>query len=370
MTTDFDDLLAAFSESVSEVLRSKCDRRTVHGYYDGKNDLDAALWLTAVELGWLGVGVDEAAGGLGLGVAGLDVLHRQLGAAAAPGPFLSTLVGAQWLSRQAGSGETAAVVQQIVAGELTLGIPVAPGGAATPLRAGRLAGTSAPLLIPASAGMAVIEVENEAGRALALVAVGEKSARLEGIELWDRTRRVGRLACEGVAPLLVVPDADGAAGNLLRRYFALAVAGDCVGAARAIAGQTVAYLKDRQQFGRPLASLQALKHRVAKMFVAIVEAEQQLEHAIEAASLESPSAVLWAFLAKASASEAFYFVADDCLQLHGGVGFTWEFDCHIFLKRALLARELCGDNRAMRNLAAEALALAAREGRSTADIAA
>ena len=150
----------------------------------------------------------------------------------------------------------------------------------------------------------------------------------------------------------------------------MAIAADCVGGARAIAEQTVGYLKERQQFGRPLASFQALKHRVANLYVAVVEAEQALEHAVDAAACNTDSASMWAALAKAAASDAYFFVAADCVQLHGGVGFTWEFDCHIFLKRALLNRQLAGDNSALRDLAASRLAEATLAGITTAEFAA
>lgn len=178
------------------------------------------------------------------------------------------------------------------------------------------------------------------------------------------------MICDNVAPTAMFPDPHGRAVDRLRRHLALAIAADCVGGARAIAAQTLGYLKERHQFGRPLASFQALKHRVADLYVAIVEAELALEHAVEAASLDTASASMWAALAKAAASDAYFFVASDCVQLHGGVGFTWQFDCHLFLKRALLNRQLAGDNDALRDWAASRLAEAARAGITTADFAA
>jgi alkylation response protein AidB-like acyl-CoA dehydrogenase len=368
--TSFEEDLRTFSESIGEVLQAECDCRKVHGYFDRENDLDLALWHRAKELGWFAIGVSEEFGGLGLGPRGLDVLFRSLGRSLAPGPFHSTLAGAQWLAECAPPETAAQFIQAIVAGELSLGIPAVPGGALMKIEAGRIRGESEALLIYPWAQLCILPVSDEGQAGFALVPVGDGHAQIAQIELWDRTRSIGRVKCENIAPTALIPDPHGRAVDILRRHLALAIAADCVGGARAIAEQTLGYLKERQQFGRPLATFQALKHRVANLYVAIVEAEQALEHAVEAAALGTASASMWAALAKAAASDAYFFVASDCVQLHGGVGFTWQFDCHLFLKRALLNRQLAGDNDALRDLAANRLTEAARAGLTTAEFAA
>jgi alkylation response protein AidB-like acyl-CoA dehydrogenase len=368
--TSLDEDLRTFTESIDEVLLTECDRRKVHGYVDHENDLDLALWGRAHELGWLAIGVTEEFDGLGLGARGLDMLFRSLGRNLAPGAFYSSLTGAQWLSECAPPGTAAPIIRQIVAGDLSLGIPAAPGGVPMKIERGRITGESEALLIGRAAQLCILPVSDAGQAGFALVAVGPGHAQIAQIELWDRTRSMGRVKCDNIAPVAVVPDPQGRALDRLRRHMALAIAADSVGGARAIVDQTVAYLKERQQFGRPLASFQALKHRVADLYVAIVEAEEALGHAIEAVGADTPSASMWAALAKAAASDAYFFVASDCLQLHGGVGFTWQFDCHLFLKRALLNRQLAGDNDSLRDFAASQLAEAARVGISTADFAA
>ena len=369
--TSLDEDLLTFSESIGDVLQAECDRHKVHGYFDGENDLDVALWRRAKDLGWLAIGVAEEFEGLGLGPRGLDVLFRALGRNLAPGPFLSTLVAAQWLSECAPPATAAQCMQGIIAGEVSLGIPALPGsGAAMKIEAGRITGESEPLLISPWARLCILPVSDAGQPGFALVAIGDGRARIAQMDLWDRTRNIGRVSCENVAPAAVISDPLGRAVDLLRRHMALAIAADSVGGARAIAEQTVGYLKERHQFGRPLASFQALKHRAADLYVAIVEAEQALEHAVEAATLDTPSASMWAALAKAAASDAYFFVASDCLQLHGGVGFTWQFDCHVFLKRALLNRQLAGDNDALRDFAADKLSEASLAGVTTAEFAA
>lgn len=368
--TSFDDDLRTFSESIGDVLQDECDRRKVHAYFDHENDLDRQLWHRAAELGWLAIGVPEAFDGLGMGPRGLDALFRSLGRNLAPGPFHPTLAGAQWLSECAPRETAVPLIQQIVAGDLSLGIPASPGGTAMKMTDGAVRGESEALLIYPWSQQCILPVVDAGQAGFALIPIGEGRAQIAPIELWDRTRNLGRVTCDNVAPTAVIADSDGRAVDRLRRHLALAIAADCVGGARAIADQTLGFLKERQQFGRPLASFQALKHRVANLYVAIVEAEQSLEHAVEAAALDTASASMWAALAKAAASDAYFFVASDCVQLHGGVGFTWQFDCHIFLKRALLNRHLAGDNDALRGLAADRLAEAARSGVTTAEFAA
>jgi alkylation response protein AidB-like acyl-CoA dehydrogenase len=368
--TSFDEDLRTFSESIGEVLQAECDRRKLHAYFDGQNDLDHVLWDRAKELGWIAIGVSEEFGGLGLGSRGLDVLFRSLGRSVAPGPFHPTLAGAQWLSECAPPDMAAQFIRGIVAGDLPLGIPAAPGGAPMKIEDGRITGESEALLIGPWARLAILPVSDHGKAGFALVPVGEGHAEIARIELWDRTRSIGRVKCDNVVPAGVIPDPHGRAVDLLRRYLALAIAADCVGGARAIAEQTLGYLKQREQFGRPLASFQALKHRVANLYVAVVEAEQVLEHAVDSAACNTASASMWAALAKAAASDAYCFVAADCVQLHGGVGFTWEFDCHIFLKRALLSRHLAGDNSTLRDLAASRLSEATLAGTTTAEFAA
>src|SRR4030095_14815518 len=115
---------------------------------------------------------------------------------------------------------------------------------------------------------------------------------------------------------------------------ALAIAGDSLGGARAIFEQTIEYMKNREQFGRSIALFQALKHRAADLFAALSLNEQIVDHGVETASHRTFDAGFWAALAKAQSSETYVSISSDCVQLHGGVGYTWEFDVHLFLKRA------------------------------------
>ncbi len=332
--------LQALREGVAEVLSAECGSREVHAFVDGASALDDKLWRQAASLGWLGIGLPEELGGLGLGAAGLDVLHTELGRRVAPGPFIATLSAAQWLA-EAGRGEWAG---KVAAGELKIAVPAAAG--------------SDLLLGSADSGLAVIRTPD----GFALVEPGQGALVPE--PMWDRTRA----ACVLRGEARTVATIEAAAGRSLDRWMSLAVAADSIGAGEAIAGQTVEYMKARVQFGKPIGSFQALKHRAADQAISLAANRHLVAQAVEAA--DAPPGDLWAAIAKASATDAFKEVAADCVQLHGGIGHTWEYDCHLYVKRARLNEMLVASNAARRDFAAAELAAVTRAGGTVAELAA
>jgi alkylation response protein AidB-like acyl-CoA dehydrogenase len=359
----------ALRESVAEVLLNECDSRAVHDYIDGKSELDRAIWRQAAELGWLAVALPEADGGLGLGARGLQVLNRELGERTAPGPFMPTLCVAQWLSKVGSEAQRAEFLAPIVAGELTAAIPAALE-CVKPLRlAGDKVTGQVDVLGSVDAGIVVLPVgSGEQAEALAVVRLGGAGTALEPLEMWDRTRQVCRLECKDAPVAALIADPDGTLAARLGSYVAVAVAADSLGAADNIARKTVEYLKERVQFERPIASFQAIKHRAADLIAKITTQDNLLEQAVQSLDKDWPDADMWARLAKAGATEAFVFVAADCIQLHGGVGHTWEFDPHIYAKRARLNEFLLNNNRALRDNAVKSLAKAIGEGRTTTEL--
>ncbi len=152
------------------------------------------------------------------------------------------------------------------------------------------------------------------------------------------------------------------------RAMALATAADSRGGARSITERTIAYMKTREQFGQPIAGFQALKHRAADLATKLAVMDEMVAHAVHRTAADEPDADIWASLAKAEVTEAFVFVATDCVQLHGGVGFTWDYDPQMFLKRARLNEVLIMANPALRDRAAAGLAAATRAGHSALEL--
>jgi alkylation response protein AidB-like acyl-CoA dehydrogenase len=361
--------LEALRESVERVLAIECDSRAVHAFIDGKSALDRTIWTRAAELGWLAAALPEAWGGLGLGPQGLQVLHTELGRRVAPGPFIATLSLGQWLAEIGGSELQERYLPTLADGSLTAAVPVSIGpGAALRLADGRVDG-QLDVLGSNDARLVAVPVGSAgAVEAWALVEPDGAAIALTHREMWDRTRQVCTLTCAGGAIAGLLPDPDGAVGRRLRRHVGLAVAADSVGGASTIAHRTTEYLKTRIQFERPVASFQAIKHRAADLVAAIATQDHALEQGAESAALDLADADMWASLSKVGATDMFAFVSGDCIQLHGGVGHTWEFDPHIYAKRAGLNEALAWDNRALLDFAAEALAKATRDGRVTTEL--
>ncbi len=362
--------LAALRDSIADVLKSECDSRKVHVWQDRENDLGPAMWRQAVELGWLGLPLPEADGGLGLGVRGLQILNRELGRYAAPGGFIPTLCVAQWLASVADSEQRAALLGAVLAGETAFAVPALLEGAGAVVlsESGNTVSGTIDLLDCAAGSVATVYAVVPLAGAWAVVRIDGASARAEVIEGWDLTRNISRLECSAAPIVARIADADGRAGALLGSYLAVALAADSVGGADGIARKTVEYLKERVQFDRVVATFQALKHRAADLIGHITTQEALLEQAVQSIDNGSPDAAMWARLAKAGSSDAFVFVATDCILLHGGVGHTWEYDPQIYIKRARLNEALLCNNRAARDTAVGLLDEALDQGRTTTEI--
>ena len=362
--------LTALQQSIADVLESECDSRKVHVWQDRENDLGPALWRLAVELGWLGLSLPEADGGLGLGARGLQILNRELGRYVAPGGFIPTLCVAQWLASVADSDQRAALLGPMLAGEAAFAVPVLLEGSGAAVLGENSNGVSGSIdvLDCAAGSVATIHAVVPVPGAWAVVRIDDATARTESIEPWDLTRDISRLECKGAPIVARIADADGRAGTLLGTYLALALAADSVGGADGIARKTVEYLKERVQFDRVVASFQALKHRSADLVGHITTQDALLEQAVQCIDNGSPDAAMWTRLAKSGASDAFVFIGTDCIVLHGGVGHTWEYDPQIYIKRARLNEALLCNNRAARDTAVRLLDEALDQGRTTTEL--
>jgi alkylation response protein AidB-like acyl-CoA dehydrogenase len=362
--------LKVLQQNIAEALADNCDRRAVHAHIDGAADLAARLWQMAAELGWLAIGLPERFGGLGLAQQGLAVLHRELGSVLAPGPYIATLAAAQWLAECDTSGFAQCHLPRAAVGELKIAVPYGPVSSTGRWHGGRTVSASGLLMLgDISAELAVIRVRGDDGHAgLAVVDTRSPAVKLDAQKMWDRTREVSLLGCGNLEAELVIADPEGTVSAALARHLELATASDSLGGARSIADQTIGYMKDRVQFDRPIGAFQAMKHRAADLMILLEVQDRLLEQAVESEQRCSPDSDLWTALAAAGATDAYSFIADDCVLLHGGIGFTWEYDCHLFLKRARLNAVISGDNAARRDRAATALEQAAREGRSVLEL--
>jgi alkylation response protein AidB-like acyl-CoA dehydrogenase len=352
--------LDALRESVAGVLTERCDSTALHAFIDGKNTLDKALWAQAGQLGWLGFGIPEQFGGLGMGAQGLAILHDELGRQAAPGPYIATLSAAQAIVETGGEALCQTWLPRLASGEISAAVP-ATVDASGLTRSG--AGVSGTLRCLGAADAAFLLAQADDAWAVIDLA----AAAITAVPMWDRTRDVIDVHLKDAPRAGVLPDAA-ATRTALTRIMALALAADCAGGARSITERTIAYMKTREQFGQPIAGFQALKHRAADLATKLAVADEMVRHAVQRTVAGEPDADIWAELAKSEVTEACVFITTDCVQLHGGVGFTWDFDPHVFLKRARLNEVLLLANLALRDQAATALAAITMSGRSALEL--
>ena len=329
MDFDLSDDQLALRGAARDLLADLAHPREADGF-------DAALWKAMTDQGWLGVELPEDDGGLGMGTVEAAVLLEELGRHVAPVPYLQTALALGALHR-AGRSEW---VERLVAGE-AIGTVAARPGALT---------IAAPL-----ADVAVV-VD---GDVLRLVDLTDRRPPRE--PAMDLTRPLGWLAVE---------DGDGeriGGADDVRDLLDRAAAGhaaEMLGAADRALTMAVEYAKEREQFGQPIGSFQAVKHRCADMLVDVEGMRSAVYYAAWSIGADHPDASIAASTAKIWCSDAARRVMASALQVHGGIGFTWEHDLHLYLKRSQLDQVSFGDAAAHRDRLAALLRQRVERGES------
>jgi alkylation response protein AidB-like acyl-CoA dehydrogenase len=345
---DFDDDHRELARTARALLEAECSLRDVRAAFEGPDAYDAGLWAAGAEMGWMGLAVPEEHGGLGLGYLELALLAEELGRALAPIPLSSSVyLGTEALLLAGSPEQQARYLPRLASGALIATLAVQErrdrvGGAdlQTRFSEGRLDGVKAPVPDGAVAGLAVVAANG--GSTLALVELDGDGVRREPLGSLDPSRSLARLHFDGASAEVLGTDGEGKA--LLERLYdraAVLFAFEQLGGAQRGLDLAVAYAKERYTFGRPIGSYQAVKHKLADVFVAVELARANAYYGAWALSTGSDELGVAACLARISATEAFQSAAEEGLHVHGGIGFTWEHDAHLFLRRArLLAVEL------------------------------
>ncbi|NYD52599.1 alkylation response protein AidB-like acyl-CoA dehydrogenase [Actinomadura luteofluorescens] len=316
--------------SVREVLGDRAPWASVLAGTERDEPCDAALWRTvAGELGCAGLPVPEELGGAGATWRETAVVMEELGRSAAPVPFLSSAVIATAALLAAGERE---LLAGLAAGEriAVLAVPfsAAPGDVRTTVEAAD--GTLTGEVTSVADGMAAEVLLVPAGDGL--YAVDAADARRTAATSLDMTRRLADLAFSA-APARRVAEGTGAVRAALRTGAAL-LASEQLGLAERCLDDTVAYVKTRYQFGRPVGSYQGLKHRLADLWTSITQARAVARHAASCVAADDADTPIAVAVAQAHCSAVAVKAAEECVQMHGGIGFTWEHPAHLFLKRA------------------------------------
>jgi alkylation response protein AidB-like acyl-CoA dehydrogenase len=355
--------------TVRRFLADRSPTARVRQVMETPDGFDRALWeRMAGELGLPGLAVPEAYGGAGFGQVELSVVMEELGRALTPSPFLaSAVLAASALLATDDEDARRELLPGVAAGTTIATLAVAEGSGWEPagvaaraaLDGGvwRLTGVKTPVLDGALADLVLVAAR--AGDELGLFAVEAAAPGLSrsALSTLDPTRHLARLELSGSpARRLVSEDAAGALAHTLD-LATVALAAEQLGGLQRCLDMSVDYAKARYQFGRPIGSFQAIKHLCADMHVAMELTRSAVRYAAWAADEAADELPVAAALARAACSEAFFRVAADTIQVHGGIGFTWEHDAHLYYRRAKSSELLLGGRRQQRAQLADRLAI-------------
>ena len=349
-----------FQETTRKFLEQEAPLTTVRALADDPDGFDRGWWARGAELGWTSFLVPEADGGgslSGEGVVDLAIVAEEMGRLVSPGPLVPTNVVADAVARGGSQALRAEVLPGIVAGEIVAAWCIAgPGGgwdahgvsvgAARDDRGLVLDGVSTPVEYAAQADELLVTARSEGGLTQCLVPTSAAGVHVEPIDSVDLVRRFATVHLDGVRvdDDRIVGEVGGAAAAVERQLH-LAIVLQCaetVGALDRVLAFTLEYLADRSSFGRPLASYQAIKHRLADMRMWIEGCHGITEVAVRAVQDDDPDVIETVSAAASYLGDHASEILQDCTQLHGGIGVTWEHDLHLYLRRVTLDRNLFG----------------------------
>ena len=348
MNFDFSDDQKQMRDAARKFLAEKCPAKAVRAVLDGKAPYDKELWKGLAEMGFLGVAIPEEFGGAGAGHLELCVIAEEMGRALAPVPFSSTVyLAAEALMIAGSQAQKQKWLPKIASGEAIGTLALFEGkGNPSPktikcaASGGAINGVKKPVADGAIADFAVVAARTgSTGRDsdISLFIVDLKAGGVEVKELTnvDPTRGQAELSFENakVEPLGATGDGWSILTQVLDRA-AVLVAFEQVGGADRALEMGRDYALDRIAFGRPIGSFQAVKHMLADMYVSATLARSNSYYGAWALSTNASELPEAAAAARISATQAFQHCAKNNIQVHGGMGFTWEFDCHMYYRRA------------------------------------
>ncbi len=351
MNFDFSEDQKLLQQTARSYLEENAPLSVCREVLESDQPYSRDLWKGAAELGWLGTAIPESHGGAGFGHLELAVIAEEVGRALTPIPFASSVYLATEALLIAGSeAQKERYLPRLAAGEAigTLALTEAPGQNATEAVAarfadGRLSGTKLPVLDGAAADFAVVAARSGAGTSLVLVDLAEAGVARRPLESIDPSRSVAELRFEETPAELLGAEGEGdvLAARVLD-HAAVLMAFEQLGSATRAFESTKEFTLGRYAFGRPVGSFQALKHRLADLWCEIELARSNSFYGAWALSNQARELPVAACLARISASEAFDLATVEMIQMHGGVGYTWEYDCHLFYRRAKLLGAILG----------------------------
>ncbi len=344
-------------ESVRRFLADRVPVSRVRELMETDEGTDRKVWEQAgAQLGLQGIAIPESCGGAGFSFAEQAIVLEELGAALYGGPYLASAVLAATALLSSSHVAARRLLPPIASGEsvATLAFTEDDGSwepAAVRLTAAGdgadgwvLDGHKSFVLDGHTADLILVVAATGAGLSLFAVQAGAEGLDRRVLPTLDQTRKLARLVFRSVPARLI--GAAGAAAPVLARTLdvaAIALAAEQLGGAQRALDMAVAYAKIREQFGRPIGSFQAIKHRCADLLLEVESLRSAVGYAAAAVAEDSAEVPALAPLTKAYASDVYFHVAAENIQIHGGIGFTWEHDAHLYFKRAAASALFLGD---------------------------
>lgn len=347
MNFEFSEEQELLREQSRGFLTDNCSTRVVRDALEGDAPYDAELWKKVAEMGWTATVIPEEYGGLGLSYLELVVIAEELGRAMAPIPFSSSVYLATEAILAWGTEEQKiAWLPKLASGEIIGTLAVSEGAGQTSPKSigttvsdGAMTGTKIPVVDGDIANVIIVAAKSASGdgASLYIVDMAQDAVSSEQVRTLDPTRSHAKLDFKGAKAELLGVDGGGW-GQLQKLYDRAAVlfAWEQVGGADVALEMAKDYAMGRFAFGRAIASYQAIKHKLANMYVKNTLARSNCYYGAWALSTNAPDLPLAAATARVAGIQAYYFASKENIQTHGGMGYTWEFDCHFHYRRSKL----------------------------------
>jgi alkylation response protein AidB-like acyl-CoA dehydrogenase len=343
----------ALQDSLLRALADCFPKSRLLEFVDGGSDFDSSSWNVLMELGLGGLALPEELGGSGLGLLEAGLALEVLGGAAAVGPIIGHLLTGRALAASTNDAARRAHLPGVANG--TLVASIAFGGAWLPetweinVSDGNVSGA---VMHVQSAGAAQLILVGTLGGGLSLVRTGDRGVSTTPMKSTDRTRGLSTIRFDRAPAVELFAAGDPQVQRLFDEGLVL-LAADALGGAQTCVDLSVAYAKQREQFGRPIGCFQALKHQLVNMAVEVEPARAMLWFAAYAQDAELPEASRVAALTKAHLCDRYVSVARAAIAAHGGIGYTWDYGLNIWFRRALFDRAYLGSPGVHRERAAE-----------------
>ena len=347
MNFDFSEDQKFLRDEARKFLAAQCTSAHVRAVLDDDTKThNQEVWQKIVEMGWLGAAIPEEFGGLGLGMLELCAIAEELGRVLAPVPFGSSAYFFAEALKLAGTEEQKAeLLPKIVDGSVVGCIATTEGPGAlsaaslqTAFKDGKLSGKKVPVTDGDIATHAVVLAKEGSGTGLYIVALEQDGVSRSSIKTLEPTRSHASIDFDGASATRLGQESGNGMALLdqVMDRAAVLIAFEQLGGASRCLEMATEYAKERQAFGRPIGGYQAIKHKLADMYVKNEVARSNAYYGAWALSTDAAELPEAAAAARVAASEAFWFASKENIQTHGGMGFTWEVDCHLFYRRAKL----------------------------------